>query len=164
MEDFKFRNNINAYFQTACLFILTITIFFSVPVKADFGWFEAGRHAMDGLFYYDLLLDWGLFSPVQYAQIYYQHYPAITPVMYPPFFGFCEAVGFALIGPYPWVARLTVIVFLLFDEVSVSREKFDPSTAVLETSMGFFVESFSTFLLRSFLAFSLCLNIKSPLF
>jgi len=132
MEDFKFRNNINAYFQTACLFILTITIFFSVPVKADFGWFEAGRHAMDGLFYYDLLLDWGLFSPVQYAQIYYQHYPAITPVMYPPFFGFCEAVGFALIGPYPWVARLTVIVFLLFGAlglIKLTEDFIDKKTA-----------------------------------
>ena len=57
-----------------------------------------------------------------------------------------------------------IIVFSLFDEVSTSRERFDPSTAVLETSMGFFVEPFAPFSLRSFLAFSLCLNIKSPLF
>ncbi len=67
---------------------------------------------MDGLFYRDLLSDGGFFHPLKYAMEYYQHYPAIAPVMYPPFFGFVQIIGFSMIGQYPWVARLTVILFL----------------------------------------------------
>ena len=94
-------------------------IFASVPISADFGWPDAGRHAMDGMFYRDLIADGGYADPMNYALNYYLHYPAITPVLYPPFFGFCQIPGFCIIGPYPWVARLTVGLFLIFGAVGI---------------------------------------------
>ena len=101
--------------------LLSAAIFFSVPINADFGFPDAGRHAMNGVFYYDLIKDAGVLKPVSYAIKYYQRYPAIAPLIYPPFFSLCEALMFAVLGIYPWVARLTVMLFLAWGAFGVAR-------------------------------------------
>jgi hypothetical protein len=98
--------------QLGCLGILTAVVFFSVPLEAGFGWFDAGRHAMNGVFYHDMLRDIGFLNPIAYTLDYYQHYPAIAPVIYPPFFSLCQALFFAILGLHAWVSRLTVALFL----------------------------------------------------
>jgi hypothetical protein len=94
-------------------------VFFSVPITADFGFFDAGRHGMDGLFFADVIRDFGIFNPLHYVVHYYQHYPAITPVQYPALFPLCESILFMIIEPHPWVSRMLVACFLAFGAVGV---------------------------------------------
>lgn len=102
----------NRQYPLFLIFMLTSAVFFSVPMNADSGWPDAGRHAMDGIFYLDFLLEGGLFAPMEYAADYYQRYPAISPVMYPPFFGLVEGAAFSVLGISFWAGRLMVAFFL----------------------------------------------------
>jgi hypothetical protein len=72
-------------------------------------WFQgdAPRHAMNGLFWWDLL---GAMPrhPLTYAVSYYARYPVIAPATYPPLFYVIEGVAFAAAGPSPYVARVLI--------------------------------------------------------
>ena len=80
--------------------------------QSDGLWFQgdAPRHAVNGLFWWDLLLAMPR-DPVQFAVRYYARYQVIAPVTYPPLFYILEGFAFALLGPSPYVARLIVLLF-----------------------------------------------------
>lgn len=75
-------------------------------------WFQGDspRHAMNGLFWWDLLTTLPR-DPVEFAVRYYARYPAINPATYPPLFYFVEGLTFAAFGPSPQVAKFIVLLF-----------------------------------------------------
>ena len=99
-----------------CLLLLTIAVFLlfeTSPRAGDFWWSDAPRHAMDGVFYYDLAHSLPLTHLKQWAMDYYIQYPAITVLFYPPLFALVEAVFFSLFGLSQSTAQLAVSTFLL---------------------------------------------------
>jgi Dolichyl-phosphate-mannose-protein mannosyltransferase len=100
----------------ACLLILAGAVFLlfkTSPTQGDFWWSDAPRHAMDGVFYYDMARSLPVTHLRQWATDYYLHYPAVTVLFYPPLFAVVEAVFFSLFGVSPAVAQITVSAFLL---------------------------------------------------
>ena len=75
-------------------------------------WFQgdAPRHAMNGLFWWDLLRA-APRDPVEFVVQYYARFPALSPVTYPPLFYLIEGMAFAIAGPSPYVARVLVLCF-----------------------------------------------------
>ena len=73
------------------------------PVDAD-----AARHAMNGVFIYDLVRTGHLWHPIEYARNYYAHYPALTMPYHPPMFPAIEALFYAVLGVNVFAARLAV--------------------------------------------------------
>lgn len=71
---------------------------------------DAPRHAMNGVFWGDLLRE-GLSDPIGYTKSYYARYPAITPTRYPPIFYILEAAAFELLGTSSYVAKGVVQAF-----------------------------------------------------
>ncbi len=75
-------------------------------------WFQGDspRHAMNGLFWWDLLGAMPV-NPLDFTLRYYARYPAISPATYPPLFAIIEGAAFALFGTSPYVARGLVLLF-----------------------------------------------------
>ncbi len=99
-----------------CLLLLVVAIcllFQTSPRQGDFWWSDAPRHAMDGVFYYDMARALPLTHLKQWAIDYYLQYPAVTVLTYPPVFALVEALFFALFGVSHSTAQLTVSVFFL---------------------------------------------------
>jgi hypothetical protein len=70
-------------------------------------------HAMNGLFVRDLIVDFPIRHPVQYAYEYYAKYPAIALPHWPPLFYIAEGIAFLVLGISPWVSRLVVLGFAM---------------------------------------------------
>src|SRR5262245_2541814 len=77
-------------------------------------WFQgdAPRHAINGLFWWDLVHAVPR-DPLAYAVRYYARYPVIAPVTYPPLFYLVEGLAFAAFGSSPYVAKSVVLVFAI---------------------------------------------------
>lgn len=76
--------------------------------------FDESLHAMSGYFFFDFARELPLRHPMQYAQLYYCHYPALSGLIHwPPVFYMCEAISFLLFGPSVVSARATVLIFSL---------------------------------------------------
>ena len=104
------------WLDLVCLLLLTIAVFLlfeTSPRAGDFWWSDAPRHAMDGVFYYDLIRTLPLAHLKQWAMAYYIQYPAVTVLFYPPLFALVEAGFFGLLGVSHTAAQLTVGAFLL---------------------------------------------------
>ncbi len=102
--------------DTVCLLLLGVAVlllFLTSPRAGNFWWSDAPRHAMDGVFYYDLARALPFSHPKQWAMDYYLQYPALSVLFYPPLFPLVEAVFFGLFGVSNAVAQLTVSAFLL---------------------------------------------------
>jgi 4-amino-4-deoxy-L-arabinose transferase-like glycosyltransferase len=100
----------------ACIVLLALAVillFKSSPTQGDFWWSDAPRHAMDGVFYYELVRTLPLTHFKQWAIDYYIQYPAVTVLTYPPLFALVEAVFFSLFGVSHMTAQLTVSAFFL---------------------------------------------------
>jgi hypothetical protein len=82
--------------------------------QTDGLWFQgdAPRHAVNGLFWADLLRAWPR-DPFGYALSYYARYPVIAPATYPPLFYVLEGLVFLVGGPSPYFARLLVLSFAI---------------------------------------------------
>jgi Dolichyl-phosphate-mannose-protein mannosyltransferase len=99
-----------------CLLLLVVAVallFRTSPTAGDFWWSDAPRHAMDGVFYYDLARALPLTHLKQWAIDYYLQYPAVTVLTYPPLFALVEALFFSLFGVSHVTAQLTVSAFFL---------------------------------------------------
>jgi hypothetical protein len=99
-----------------CLLLLAVAVFLlfkTSPTQGDFWWSDAPRHAMDGVFYYDLARALPVAHLKQWAINYYLQYPAVTVLTYPPLFALVEALFFAVFGVSHATAQLTVSVFFL---------------------------------------------------
>ena len=122
--------------------VLVVSCFWqlSVPASADPGWFDAGRHALDGAFMLDSIRSGAIVHPMQAAIDYYSRYPAIAPAIYPPGFSLLEAVFFAIFGVHAWVARLTVTFCIAVGALGSARLASDmrgPTAAPLAALLYF---------------------------
>jgi hypothetical protein len=71
---------------------------------------DSPRHAMNGLFWYDLATA-GTTDVIGFATRYYARYPVINPVSYPPLFYLLEGAAFRIFGPVPQAAKALVLLF-----------------------------------------------------
>ena len=102
--------------DVVCLILLALAVvllFETSPKQGDFWWSDAPRHAMDGVFYYDMARERPIGHLKQWAINYYLQYPAVTVLTYPPLFAVTEAVFFAIFGISNTTAQLTVGMFFL---------------------------------------------------
>ncbi|MDC8759659.1 ArnT family glycosyltransferase [Janthinobacterium fluminis] len=96
-----------------CLGGLVLYYFLSSPTGGDFWWYDAPRHAMNGVFLSDLLSEGGLAHPLRYARAYYEQYPAINIGFYPPFFYLSSVPLLLLFGASHAVAQAAVALYTL---------------------------------------------------
>lgn len=91
------------------------------------------RHAMDGVFVRDLLIDHPLKHPIQYTYDYYSKYPAIALPHWPPLFAIVEGLFFIVLGVSVWVSRLAILCFALLGIYFWYRiaERFGPRSRAL---------------------------------
>ena len=71
---------------------------------------DAARHAMNGAFIYDMVRGGHIMHPIEYAQQYYGHLPALSMPYHPPMFPAIEALFFALLGVKLVAARAAVAI------------------------------------------------------
>jgi hypothetical protein len=96
---------------TAIFSIFGLLMFFTSPTMGDFIWSDAPRHALNGIFIKDLLMDFPLQNPKEYAINYYIQYPALTILFYPPLFSVFLASSYSLFGFSHATAQATVAFF-----------------------------------------------------
>ena len=116
----------------ALLAVAVFLLFLTAPRHGEFWWSDAPRHAMDGVFYHDLIRDMPIGHIRQYAMDYYLKYPALAALFYPPVFPLVEALFFAIFGVSHFTAQLTVAVFYLaaaWGAYCLSRRWFSPAYA-----------------------------------
>ncbi|TFW24326.1 ArnT family glycosyltransferase [Duganella callida] len=97
----------------AAIAALALYYFHSAPTDGDFWWYDASRHAMNGVFLRDFLLDGGLRDPFQFARDYYQRYPAVNVGFYPPLFYLSAVPLLVLLGASHAVAQAMVSLYAL---------------------------------------------------
>jgi hypothetical protein len=90
---------------------LSVAMFLTAPTNGDFWWFDSSRHAMDGVFIRDFLLEGGLLKPIRFATSYYRQYPAINIGFYPPFFYMSAAPFLMLFGASHAVSQAVVTLY-----------------------------------------------------
>ncbi|SEK27838.1 Dolichyl-phosphate-mannose-protein mannosyltransferase [Nitrosovibrio tenuis] len=88
-------------------------LFWNTLHAGEFWWTDESRHAMNGVFFFDLWRDMPWRTPYEYALQYFAQYPALALNWYPPFFPVVESLFFAVFGITEFGARLTVLVFIL---------------------------------------------------
>ncbi|QIM51872.1 ArnT family glycosyltransferase [Hydrogenophaga crocea] len=93
--------------------LVIAALFLQAPHGGAFYWSDAPRHALNGVFVWDLLTSMPLSDPAGYAYRYYAQYPALTILFYPPLFYFLSAPFFGLLGVSHEVALLVVFLHYL---------------------------------------------------
>lgn len=107
-----------------CLLAATLLLLFTAPTDGDFGWADAPRHAMDGVFVHDLVLAHPTTGLKTWAIGYYFRHPALTILFYPPLFAVVEAACFLLFGVSHFCAQAVVAAFvalLAFSTYALAR-------------------------------------------
>jgi 4-amino-4-deoxy-L-arabinose transferase-like glycosyltransferase len=92
---------------------LVLFYFMTAPTGGNFWWYDSSRHAMNGVFLRDLLVEGGLFHPVRFATMYYQQYPAVNIGFYPPFFYISSVPLLLLFGASHAVSQSVVALYAL---------------------------------------------------
>lgn len=88
-------------------------IFFSNISHSGLWYPDSTAHALNGVFYKDMIEEGGFLHPESYAKRYYAQYPHLTVAAWPPVFYGIEALFFKLFGISTLVARLAVLLFTL---------------------------------------------------
>jgi 4-amino-4-deoxy-L-arabinose transferase-like glycosyltransferase len=73
---------------------------------------DAARHAMNGVFLHDLVVEGQLASPIPFARTYFAHLPALSMPYHPPLFPLIEAGFYSVFGVHVLAARLAVAAML----------------------------------------------------
>jgi hypothetical protein len=92
---------------------LALALFMTSPTNGDFWWYDASRHAMNGVFLRDFLLEGGLLHPIAFARSYYQQYPAINVGFYPPFLYLSSVPFLTIFGASHAVSQAVVTLYAL---------------------------------------------------
>ena len=79
---------VNGHFIVSMVAIL---IFLTNISQSGLWYPDAPKHALNGVFYKDLIEEKGFFHPRRYAERYYVQYPSLTISTYPPMFYITEA-------------------------------------------------------------------------
>lgn len=98
---------------------LTLALFMTTPTGGDFWWYDASRHAMNGVFLRDFLLEGGLLHPLRFAREYYQQYPAINIGFYPPLMYIASVPFLAVFGASHAVSQSVVALHALLAGVMI---------------------------------------------
>lgn len=106
-------------FCLAAVAILSLYYFMSAPTDGNFWWFDASRHAMNGVFLSDMLSQGGWLHPVEFAKAYYEKYPAINIGFYPPFFYISSVPMLLLFGVSHAVSQSVVALYTLASGILV---------------------------------------------
>ncbi len=93
--------------------MLALYYFHTAPTNGDFWWYDASRHAMNGVFIRDFLLDGGLLDPLRFAADYYQRYPAVNVGFYPPFFYLSSVPVLLVLGANHAASQAAVSLYVL---------------------------------------------------
>jgi 4-amino-4-deoxy-L-arabinose transferase-like glycosyltransferase len=88
-----------------------MALFATAPHQGEFWWSDAPRHALNGAFLRDLLLDHPIAQAKQWAIDYYLQYPALTILFYPPALPSAEAPFFLIFGVSHLAAITTIMLF-----------------------------------------------------
>ena len=94
------------------------------------------RYLMNGAFCYDLVKDFPLTDPVNYALQYYARYPALSLGHHPLLPGIAEIPFYALFGVSVFSGRLSIVFFMLIAVTSLfllTRMIYDDDTAFFST-------------------------------
>jgi hypothetical protein len=94
------------------LFAATGALFATAPMRGDFWWSDAPRHALNGAFVKDFVAAMPLDDPAGWAVDYYLRYPALSILFYPPLFYGVEAIVYAFFGVSHTAAQATVLLFI----------------------------------------------------
>ncbi|WP_322404431.1 ArnT family glycosyltransferase [Massilia luteola] len=92
---------------------LVFYYFVSAPTNGDFWWYDSSRHAMNGVFLRDFLMEGGLRHPIQFASAYYEKYPGINIGFYPPFFYISSVPLLLVFGASHAVSQAAVVLYTL---------------------------------------------------
>jgi hypothetical protein len=107
----SFRSHL---WPSAVLILGVALLAYSAPRNGEFWWSDAPRHALNGVFLADLLVDRPPLASVQtWAIEYYLQYPALTILFYPPLFAAVEAAVFLPLGASHAVAVAVVMSFYI---------------------------------------------------
>jgi hypothetical protein len=93
------------------LALVALAIYLAAPRHSDDWWSDTPRHAMDGVFYLDLLRAMPLHHLKAWALDYYTQYPALTVGFYPPLGHLAFSLGYAVFGVHHWVPVMVEAVF-----------------------------------------------------
>jgi hypothetical protein len=93
--------------------LMAISIFLTNVSHSGLWYPDAPSHALNGVFYKDMIEEGGGLHPRSYAERYYVQYPSLTIGIYPPVFYTIEGVLFRLFGVSPLVAKFTILLFTL---------------------------------------------------
>lgn len=118
------------------ILVFVLFLFNSSPVNGDFWWFDSSRHALNGIFIRDFFLEGGLLHPIEFAQTYYQKYPAINIGFYPPFLYVSAAPFLALFGATHTVSQAVISLYALCACVfifMICRRQLDSVTSLAVT-------------------------------
>jgi Dolichyl-phosphate-mannose-protein mannosyltransferase len=110
----------------------------TAPRHGEFWWFDASRHALNGIFIADLVRDMPLGQLQSWAINYYLQYPALTILLYPPLFAACEAIAYLLFGVSHATALGTVAFFyalLALGSYALARRMLPPLSATAAALM-----------------------------
>ena len=99
------------------LFIVVVSTILSMKQIGDEGAISLNgdmpRYLMNGAFVYDVLREFPIHNPLEYAHRYFSKYPALSVGHHPPLLGVVEAPFFAVGGVSVRSGRFTVIFFFL---------------------------------------------------
>lgn len=122
--------------RSALLVILPLVLLAALFTRGiddpSYGFPDADRILMDGVFIYDLLRTLPFDNPLEWALGYYAQYPALSIGYRPPFFPTIEALFFAVGGVSMFSARLALVVLAMVGVAAFMRtvsRMFDPLTA-----------------------------------
>lgn len=99
------------YFAPVLFVALGCVIYLLCPTDGDFWWFDSSRHAMNGVFLRDLILEGGLRNPVDFARSYYERYPALTLGFYPPLLALSMAPWLMIFEPSHAVCQAVIVSY-----------------------------------------------------
>ena len=99
----------------ALLPILALAVYYfaSAPTNGDFWWYDSSRHAMNGVFLRDFVMEGGLTNPIGFARSYYEKYPGINIGFYPPFFYLSSVPLLLVFGASHAVSQAAVVLYAL---------------------------------------------------
>jgi len=115
------RTRVERLAVAAMLFAATALLLATSPVRGDFWWQDAPRHALNGAFVRDFVVGLPWHDPIGWAVNYYIRYPSLTILFYPPLFYAVEAIFFAALGVNHFAAQCAVSAFVLLLGVASYR-------------------------------------------
>lgn len=108
-----YLNHRRGIILSIALLISILVAFRSLPNSSGLSpqYPDAARHAMNGVFIYDLVRTGNISHPVRFGREYYSRFPAVSLPFHPPGFPLVEAGAYAVLGVSFTTARLTIALF-----------------------------------------------------